>query len=301
MTAEQEIRSSVLQELDRLQTLSVPITEDLIVYMLPSRLAAASPEVMRMIGLMRKQAFWEKGAGGAGELDLDEFDRHYHQMFVIKQGTRELVAGYRFFVHSRDESPALDMARLFCLDRLFADDQALPSVELGRSFVIPPYQKNGTVFFALFSGLGVIVNLFPETRYLLGKITFYPDNPHNGEVLAFLNRYHPDTAGLISPRSQHTIPSSIDFSGMSYRKALKLVARHMPEILKIYLKITEPRFAVVSGCSANPEFGEGIAETAFRISYPAVTDFWRRRFIRPTSRCCQGIRASWHAAAEGRI
>ncbi len=294
-------RSSLLRELERLQPLSVPITKDLAVYLLPSRLAAASPEVMRLIGLMRKQAFCEKGAGGAGELDLDQFDRQYHQMFVMKRGTRELVAGYRFFVHCRDNSPALDMARLFCLERLFSDDQALPSVELGRSFIIPAYQKNGTAFYSLFSGLGVIVNIFPETRYLLGKITFYPDNPHNGDVLAFLNRYHPDTAGLITPRLRHSFASSLDFSGMSYRKAMKLVVRHMPEILKIYLKLTEPQFAVVSGCSPNPEFGEGITETAFRISYPAVTDFWRRRFITPSSQRCRGMREYWHAAAEGRI
>lgn len=287
------------QELLTLSSHSVQITDNLRVYILPAHMKHWYPAVIHAIGRMRKAAFAEKGAGGENDLDLDPFDDQYHQMFVIKTDTMEMAAGYRFFIHKESDTCKLDMDRLFNLDRMLSTKSNLPSIELGRSFIIPKYQKNGVVFYSLFSGLGVIVNLIPETKYLFGKITFYPGNEHNGDVLRFLELYHPDQHNLISSRNDVHIPSSMDFTGLSYVKALRRVKDHMPEILKIYLKLTSPEHALVSGTSPNPEFGKGIMETAFRIYYPAIVEFWRKRFIYPCRKASRNIIIDWDPPGTG--
>lgn len=281
------------QELQAIDHLSVDITDNLVVYILPAHMKTEFPAVIEAIGLMRKEAFSEKGAGGTGRLDLDPFDEYYHQMFVMKTNSMEMVAGYRFFIHRSSDTHSLDMHRLFNMDKLLSVKENLPSIELGRSFIIPKYQKYAAVFYSLFSGLGVIVNLVPDTRYLFGKITFYPGNSHNGEVLRFLELYHHDSSSLVSAKEEVHIPTSLDFTGLSYRKALNKVKDYMPEILKIYLKLTSPHYAVVSGTTPNQEFGEGVMETAFRIYYPEITEFWLNRFVYPCREGAACISVPW--------
>lgn len=281
------------QELGRISHYSVPIVENLVVYILPAHMKSRFPAIIEDIGRMRKAAFAEKGAGGNSDLDLDPFDEYYHQMFVIKVDTAEMVAGYRFFVHEQDSLVKLDMDRLFNLDKLLGERENLPAVELGRSFVVPEYQKHGVVFFSLFSGLGIIVDLFPDTKYLFGKITFYPGNKHNGDVLRFMELYHPDKSRTVFSRKDVHIEPLIDFSGLSYIKAFRKVKEYMPEILKIYLKLASPEYAVVSGTSPNPEFGVGIMETAFRINFTKITEFWKKRFVYPYVEASKALDIEW--------
>jgi len=291
------VNTALQQELSIISQHSVSIVDNLVVYILPAYMKSRFPAIIEAIGMMRKAAFAEKGAGGSSDLDLDPFDEYYHQMFVIKIDTFEMVAGYRFFVHEQGSTVNLDMDRLFNLDNLLGENQNLPAVELGRSFVVPKYQKHGVVFFSLFSGLGIIVDLFPETKYLFGKITFYPGNEHNGDVLRFMELYHPDKKQAVFSRKDVHIKPMIDFTGLSYIEAFKKVSHYMPEILKIYLKLTSPEHAVVSGTSPNPEFGEGIMETAFRINFTEITKFWKKRFVYPYAEASKQLDIQWKSEA----
>jgi hypothetical protein len=287
------VNTALQQELSIISHQSVSIVENLVVYILPAHMKSRFPVIIEAIGMMRKAAFSVKGAGGNSDLDLDPFDEYYHQMFVVKTDTTEMVAGYRFFVHEQGSTVKLDMDRLFNLDNLLGKKGNLPAVELGRSFVVPKYQKHSTVFFSLFSGLGVIVDLFPETKYLFGKITFYPGNEHNGDVLRFMELYHPDTDQAVYSREDVHINPKIEFTGLSYIKAFKKVRHFMPEILKIYLKLASPEYAVVSGTSPNPEFGKGIMETAFRIDFTKITEFWKKRFVYPYAEASKMLDIEW--------
>jgi GNAT acetyltransferase-like protein len=287
------VNSALQHELSNISHHSVPIVDNLVVYILPAHMKSRFPAIIEAIGMMRKAAFSEKGAGGSSDLDLDPFDEYYHQMFVMKIDTAEMVAGYRFFVHEQGTLVKLDMDRLFNLDNLLGENENLPAVELGRSFVVPKYQKYGVVFFSLFSGLGIIVDLFPNTKYLFGKITFYPGNEHNGDVLRFMELYHPDKSQAVFSRKDIHIEPIIDFSGLSYIKAFRKVRNYMPEILKIYLKLARPEHAVVSGTSPNPEFGEGIMETAFRINFPEIAEFWKKRFVYPYAEASKQLDIEW--------
>ncbi len=270
----------IRDELHILSSFMVPIDDRLSVCILPNRKKHTVPGIIYELGRQRKKAFGEKGAGGNALIDLDVYDDSYHQMLVLLNTSEkyEIIAGYRFFIHTPEDRKELDMERLFDMSKFFSKSENLPAIELGRSFIIPKYQKQPSVFSALFSGLGVILQLNRESRFYFGKITFYPSNPHNTQVLQFLKHYHPDTKEDIVPKYEIPVPDNPEMAAMGYRNALKLVRGFMPEILKIYLRTTEPRYAVVSGSSRNDAFGPGIIETAFRISIPNITAFWKHQF-----------------------
>ena len=273
------------KQMQNLLSLTVPLSERLSVLILPNRLFRESHAVIEEIGRARKASFSEKGAGGSGKLDLDSFDEVYHHMCVLEKtgsASYDLVGGYRFYMQDEKDVQPLDMDRLYDCSSFYQDSRNMPALELGRSFIIPRAQKQADVFSALFSGLGLILNLCSHAKWFFGKITFYPDNPHNGDVLKFLRQYHGDADHEIMPRKPLEVPGHIDFAGRSYQQALRMVRSWMPEILRIYLRFTEPKYALVSPPAANEAFGPGIFEAAFRIYTPAIGDAWRQKFLKPT-------------------
>ncbi len=275
-------RISISGELQNLADSCVILNDRLSIYILSNKKKQHYPNTVYAIGSARKAAFSVKGAGGGSEVDLDDFDEVYHQMFLVDRssaGKPEIVGGYRFYCQEPDSIRPLDMNRLFNLEKFYQDPMNMPAIELGRSFITPRFQKQPEVFYALFSGLGVILNLFDAARFFFGKITFYPANPWNGEVMGFLSKYHRDSLEQIIPRNPYIMESSQDTPFDNYTSAFKKVREHMPEILKIYLRFTEPKYALISGASANEDFGEGIVEAAFRIYIPAISDMWLKKFF----------------------
>jgi len=287
--------ASLAEELQQLHASSVRLSERLSVYILSSKRKSSFPAVLHALGTARKLAFAGKGAGGQESIDIDDFDDIYHQMMVVEwdQGRiPEIVGGYRFYFQQYGAVQTLDMERLFNMDEFYRRKENMPAIELGRSFIIPRLQKQSDVFSALLSGLGIILNLCHEAQVFFGKITFYPGNPRNGDVLNFLQTYHGESPRQMYPRQEETLASSLDFSHLSYQAALKQVRGYMPEILRIYLRFTEPQYALVSGAAKNEEFGKGILEAAFRIIIPAIGEIWRKRFLYPFAEL-QGKRSAF--------
>jgi len=285
--AYQKLQTDLLE----LQKYAVPVNHELEVYILDAETVIQHRSILDEIGRLRKKAFSKKGAGGRQELDIDAFDQSYNQMFVTRKKRtagfagsvkeKEIVAGYRFYIHRSSRTVQLDMARLFDIGAFLSTAGNVPSVELGRSFIVPEYQKHSTIFYSLFCGLGIIYLLSREIKYYFGKITFYPANSGNHNVLKFLQLYHQDTENIIVPHNPVPVVSAMSFSGMTYKQAYRKISKDMPEILSIYLKLTDPQFAPVSGSAPNEDFEKGIIETAFRIYIPAVKEFWKERFIYP--------------------
>ena len=53
------------------------------------------PHILREIGRLREIAFRAVEEGTGTALDLDEFDRHYHHLFVWNEASCEIVGAYR--------------------------------------------------------------------------------------------------------------------------------------------------------------------------------------------------------------
>ncbi|MEJ5349865.1 MAG: lysophospholipid acyltransferase family protein [Desulfosoma sp.] len=136
--------------------------------------ASLIPNVLREIGRLREIAFRAAGEGTGRSEDLDRFDRHYDHLFLWKSDTREVVGAYRIgrvdVILSRMGMSGLYTASLFRYEQGLRP-LLVQSLELGRSFVRPEYQKNYTPLWFLWKGIGRYAAMHGTYRYLFGPVS----------------------------------------------------------------------------------------------------------------------------------
>jgi putative hemolysin len=132
------------------------------------------PNVLREIGRLREISFRAVGEGAGRSLDLDSFDRHYLHLFLWNGTRREIAGAYRL-------GPTPDILPRFGVRGLYTStlfhyrpelfDSLGPSIELGRSFVRPEYQKQYAPLLLLWKGIGRYVASRPECATLFGGVS----------------------------------------------------------------------------------------------------------------------------------
>ena len=142
--------------------------------------AEQMPDLMHEIAVCREETFRAVGEGTGNSVDTDEYDKYYRHLVLWDRDRKCLVGAYRlgmgneivrkyglegFYSHS-----------LFRFHREFRP-YLRKSVELGRSFVVPLYQKDPLALMLLIKGLMYMVIKRPEVRYLIGPVSissWYP-------------------------------------------------------------------------------------------------------------------------------
>src|SRR5262249_11199015 len=131
--------------------------------------ATEIPRLLEHIGRCREIAFREAGEGTGEVLDLDRFDSHYQHLFLWSNADSRLAGAYRLAVTS-DVLPKFGAEGLYT-NPLFRFHPKFfsrlgPAVELGRSFVMPEYQKNYAPLLLLWKGIMRVVQRRPEAPVL---------------------------------------------------------------------------------------------------------------------------------------
>ena len=172
------------------------------------------PNVMREIARLREISYRDGGGATGNEMDIDDMDtmpRPYHQLIVWDPDNKQIIGGYRYlFGHEaeiRDGQPYITSAHLFYYSDQFIREYLPNTIEFGRAFVQPMYQKREMGVKALFAldniwdGIGAIVHNHPEIRWMIGKVTIYPDYNEKARELiySYLNTYHRGKEGLFAP------------------------------------------------------------------------------------------------------
>ncbi len=136
--------------------------------------ASLIPNVLREIGRLREIAFRAAGEGTGRSEDLDRFDLHYDHLFLWKSDSREVVGAYRIgrvdVILSRMGISGLYTASLFRYEQGLRP-LLVQSLELGRSFVRPEYQKNYASLWFLWKGIGRYAAMHGTYRYLFGPVS----------------------------------------------------------------------------------------------------------------------------------
>ena len=172
------------------------------------------PNVMREIARLREISYRDGGGATGNEMDIDEMDtmtKPYHQLIVWDPGHQQIIGGYRYLIGTeaeiRDGQPFITSAHLFHYSERFIRDYLPHTIEFGRAFVQPMYQKREMGVKALFAldniwdGIGAVLYNHPEVRWMIGKVTIYPDyNVAARELIyAYLRQYHLGEEGLFEP------------------------------------------------------------------------------------------------------
>lgn len=165
------------------------------------------PHTMLEIGRLRELTFRTAGEGTGKPRDLDEYDLYYLQLIIWDNAENRIVGGYRLglgdLIFKKYGVNGFYTFSLFKMQPGFFPilQQA---VELGRSYVVPHYQKHRLPLFLLWKGILHFLLANPTYRYLYGPVSIskYYSETSKGVIVEFVRRYFFDTqlAQLVQPR-----------------------------------------------------------------------------------------------------
>lgn len=272
-----------------------------LIYVLDGRQA---PAVMREVGRLREESFRASGGGTGKSVDIDEFDLMdppCRQLIVWDPESRLILGGYRFILGEDvrilpNGSPRIATGHIFNFSEEFVRDLLPSTIELGRSFVRLEYQSSQAGAKALFAldnlwdGLGALTVVYPQIKYLFGKMTMYPG--YNREcrnlILYFLQKHFPDPDSLITPIK----PLDVDidyprmealFTGETFKEDYKIlnhavreVGFNIPPLVNSYMSLS-PTMKVF-GTAINDEFGD-VEETGIFFAISDIFEEKKQRHI----------------------
>lgn len=130
--------------------------------------------VMEQIAIAREITFRSVGEGTGLSKDSDQFDPHYLHLFLWDKSALRIAGAYR--VGLVDEIVAkhgvkgLYSRSLYKYDEAFIDQLGC-SIEMGRSFIHPDYQRNPVALNLLWRGIGRILVKNPRYHTLFGSVS----------------------------------------------------------------------------------------------------------------------------------
>lgn len=208
------------------------------------------PRILQEIGRLREISFQAVGEGTGREIDLDQFDEHYLHLFLWDQEQHQIAGAYRLAptdqIIAKHGPQGLYCSTLFEFEPSFLE-HLNPSLELGRSFVTPAYQKSLGPLLALWKGIATYVARNPRYHRLFGPVSISQDYTAISQdiIVKFLreNRWNKELGPLVKPLNP--FPGNPEISPLldSIDQVSARVAeseadsKGIPILLKQYLKM----------------------------------------------------------------
>lgn len=259
---------------------------------------------MREIGRLREIAFRTAGGGTGKSCDIDEFDLMdppCRQLVVWDPENKIILGGYRFII-GRDIRldsngiPRIATSHMFKFSNKFVKDYLPQTIELGRSFVRLEYQSSKSGAKALFAldnlwdGLGALTVVYPEIKYLFGKMTMYPNYSIDcrNMILYFLHKHFPDTEELVRPIRPFETDMDNEkmqslFVGDNFREDYKILNHairqygfNIPPLVNSYMSLS-PTMKMF-GTAINDEFGD-VEESGIFFAISEIFEEKKKRHI----------------------
>ena len=130
--------------------------------------------VMEQISISRERTFRQVDEGTGRELDCDIYDPFYWHLWVWDNNNKKIVGGYRLAkvdeIIKNHGIKKLYSHSLYSYDRAFI--QSLQhSVEVGRSFITPEYQRHPRALDLLWKGIGRYMKNNSKYHTLFGCVS----------------------------------------------------------------------------------------------------------------------------------
>ena len=176
---------------------------------------AQAPSLMQELFRLREVTFRAVGEGTGLSLDTDPYDEFYRQMILWNVPEGEIAGAYRIGVGSElMERPEGKDA--FYTSSLFQFQEGMlpylhKGMELGRTIIIPKYQRDVTTLKLLLTGILTAGANFEKMEYSLGPASISNAIPHFYKSLIYhyilKNHSLPEAPSLLQP----THPFQPDF------------------------------------------------------------------------------------------
>jgi putative hemolysin len=232
------------------------------------------PAIINEIGRLRETTFRSVGEGTNHAIDIDEFDLYYQQLFIWDDKEKKIVGAYR--VGKGKEILDQYGIKGFYIQSLFRISRRFypileQSIELGRSFIVPEYQKKPMPLFLLWKGILYFLIKNPEYRYLIGPVSISNrfSNFSKGMIIKYIfqNHYNHEFAKHIKSRKKFVVETNKDMdteiiieSASDLNKFDRFIKDvetsnfNMPVLLKKYLK----QNGKIIGFNIDPKFNNAL-------------------------------------------
>lgn len=263
-----------------------------------------APNTMRELGRLREIAFRTAGGGTGKDCDIDEFDTMEvpcRQLLVWNPESREIVGGYRFILGEdvklrADGAPNIATAHMFRFSEKFVKEYLPHTLELGRSFVRLEYQSSRAGARAIYAldnlwdGIGALMVLYPQIKYLFGKVTMYPNYSPlcRDMILYFMHKHFPDPDHLVTPINPVQLVTDEDYLRNCFKsndlkadsqllnELVRKEGRTVPPLVHAYMSLS-PTMRMF-GTAVNDEFGD-VEESGIMISVSEITEEKKGRHV----------------------
>lgn len=144
------------------------------------------PQLMLELGRLREETFRTVGEGTGLERDIDQFDSYYDHFVGWDKGKQEVTGAYR--IGRVDEilkshgPKGLYTNTLFNLDALLEADFREGTLEAGRSFVRPEYQR-GPSLLVIWMAFARFIMKHPHYRSMMGPVSISNEFQENSKHL----------------------------------------------------------------------------------------------------------------------
>ncbi|MCQ2342885.1 MAG: GNAT family N-acetyltransferase [Paludibacteraceae bacterium] len=267
--------------------------------------ADQAPNLMREIARLRELSYRESGGSSGMEMDIDDMDtmeHPYHQLLVWDPINEEIIGGYRYLCGAEakldaEGQPYITSAHLYHYSEYFIKNYLPYTIELGRAFVQPKYQDRAMGAKSLYAldniwdGIGAVLYNHPEIKYLIGKVTMYPqyDAVSRNLIYAYLRRYHNDAKGLFC--AKHPLDISCEgqeladdlFMGsdptLNYQilqRAVRARGTSIPPMFSAYLNVTDKLLSF--GNAVNDELSN-VYETGIMVNVEDINPTKQERYV----------------------
>ncbi len=174
------IASEISQEIlaDEISLLGKPLTfkGDNQVFLTTQK---QSPNLLLEIGRLREITFRAVNEGSGKSRDLDHYDQDFHHLILWDAEAQKLVGAYRLGIGSLLYQQANYHSIIHDFYKRNPKNESIlkSAIVMGRAFVVPDYQQKAFPLFVLWQGIMETLNLYPESKYLIGQ-TSLPNSFH---------------------------------------------------------------------------------------------------------------------------
>jgi putative hemolysin len=162
---------------------------------------------MKDLARLREMVYRAVGEGTGLPQDTDQYDTYYRQLILWGISNQEIAGAYRIGVGS-ELMARPEGARSFYSDSLFHFQEGLTpylpkAMELGRTIILPQYQRDVTTLKLLMSGILTSIGRIPGMEYTLGPASISNSIPYfyKSLIVHFMlkNCSAPDAASMVKP------------------------------------------------------------------------------------------------------
>jgi putative hemolysin len=151
------------------------------------------PHILKELGRLREIAFRAVSEGSGNAYDNDQYDPYYYHLVAVDKESGKIAGAYRLGrvdeIIAEHGVNGIYSRQFFNFDAL--KEKLFKAIELGRSFVLPEFQRRSLALPALWGAIGKFLAENPQYEVLMGPVSISNEYPDNSKLLMveFLKKY----------------------------------------------------------------------------------------------------------------